>query len=117
MNDKNQLSGAGKNISGSDQKPSDTKVSARVIIRGIVQGVYFRVNTRKAAREHCVYGWVRNNKDGSVEAVFEGQKEDVEKAIEWCRQGPPGARVDDVELTWTGKIENFKSFHVDYESS
>jgi len=117
MNEKNQRSGTGKDISETDQPPSDTRVNARVIIRGVVQGVYFRVSTRKAARKHCVYGWVRNNRDGSVEAVFEGQKENVEGTVEWCRQGPPGARVDEVELTWTGKIENFKSFHVDYESS
>ncbi len=117
MDEKNQLSGIDKKISETDQKTPDTRVNARIIIKGIVQGVYFRVNTRKAAREHCVYGWVRNNRDGSVEAVFEGQKENVEGAVEWCRQGPPGARVDEVELRWTGKIENFKSFHIDYESS
>ncbi len=116
MNHKNQLSGAAIDSFGTDQHQTCTKISARVIIRGIVQGVYFRVNTRKTARKHCVYGWVRNNKDGSVEAVFEGRRENVEAAVDWCKTGPPGARIDEIELTWTERIENFKSFHVDYES-
>jgi len=97
-------------------QPSET-VTARIIIRGIVQGVYFRVSTRNIARKYSVYGWVRNNKDSSVEAVFEGRREDVESALAWCKEGPPGARVDETHVSWTGKIENFKSFHVDYESS
>ena len=92
------------------------KVSVKVIVKGVVQGVYFRVNTRKAAKEHAVFGWVRNNKDGSVEAVFEGPRESVEGVVDWCRAGPPGARVDEIEVTWLKKIENYKRFHVDYES-
>jgi len=99
-----------------DHPPPET-VIARVIIRGVVQGVYFRVNTRDTAKRHSVCGWVRNNKDGSVEAVFEGRREDVEGALAWCREGPPGARVDDVQISWPGRIENFKGFHIDYESS
>jgi len=95
--------------------PKDT-VGARVLIKGLVQGVYFRAGTKKTAARYAVTGWVRNNKDGSVEAVFEGQKEDVERAIAWCKDGPPGARVDKVEVSWLEKIEGCKGFHLDYES-
>lgn len=91
-------------------------VSVRVIVKGIVQGVYFRVSTKEAATRHSLKGWVRNNKDDSVEAVFEGPKEDVDKVIDWCKIGPPGARVDDIKVSWLDKIEGFHSFHIDYES-
>ncbi len=70
----------------------------RVVIFGRVQGVFFRAETRRIAKELGVSGWVRNVPDGSVEAVFEGPPEMVEKAIEWCREGPPGAIVQKVEM-------------------
>jgi acylphosphatase len=95
---------------------SSTIVSAQVIVTGTVQGVFFRVNTKKAASECSVNGWVRNIKGGSVEAVFEGSKENVKRAIEWCKTGPYGAKVDEVKVSWLEKIEGFKSFHIDYES-
>jgi acylphosphatase len=93
-----------------------TTVSAQVLIIGKVQGVFFRVNTKKAAADCSVNGWVRNIKGGSVEAVFEGSKENVDRAIEWCKTGPYGAKVDEVKVSWLEKIEGFKSFHIDYES-
>jgi acylphosphatase len=65
-----------------------------------VQGVFFRVETRNRARSLGLAGWVRNQSDGSVEAAFEGGDEAVESMIEWCRRGPAGARVDDVEVNW-----------------
>lgn len=70
----------------------------RVIIRGRVQGVFFRMETQQAARRIGVNGWVRNRRDGSVEAVFEGDAEKSEEMLAWCRKGPPLARVDDVEV-------------------
>lgn len=73
---------------------------ARVRIRGLVQGVYFRAELRERARARGVAGWVRNVADGSVEAVLEGDEEAVEQLIEWCRRGPRGARVDDVSIRW-----------------
>jgi acylphosphatase len=69
-------------------------------VRGSVQGVFFRVETRDRARSLGLAGWVRNQPDGSVEAAFEGEAERIESMVEWCRRGPAGARVDDVELTW-----------------
>ena len=73
---------------------------AEVVVRGAVQGVFFRVETRNRARSLGVGGWVRNAADGSVVATFEGEDERVESMVDWCRRGPRGARVDDVDVTW-----------------
>lgn len=73
---------------------------AHVRVRGSVQGVFFRVEARDRARSLGLAGWVRNEPDGAVEAVFEGERERVESLIEWCRRGPAGARVEDVDVTW-----------------
>ena len=67
-------------------------------ISGNVQGVGFRYATIGRARSRDVAGWVRNNSDGTVGAVFEGQPESVDALVAWCRRGPPGARVDDVRV-------------------
>ena len=67
-------------------------------ISGDVQGVGFRYATIGRARSRDVVGWVRNNPDGTVGAVFEGQPEAVDALVAWCRRGPPGARVDDVRV-------------------
>jgi acylphosphatase len=69
----------------------------RVRVRGRVQGVFFRAETRARAGSLGLVGWVRNAADGSVEAVFEGEPEQVESMVEWCRRGPDGAIVDEVE--------------------
>jgi acylphosphatase len=71
----------------------------RVRVRGRVQGVAFRWSTRERARAEAVDGYVRNRPDGSVEAVFEGAPERVEALVAFCRRGPPGARVDAVDVT------------------
>lgn len=73
---------------------------AHVRIYGRVQGVWFRANTKEMAKKLRLKGWVRNMPDGSVEAVFEGDDESIEKAIEWCHHGPPLARVDRVEVKY-----------------
>jgi acylphosphatase len=70
----------------------------RVNITGEVQGVFFRATCARRARELGVSGWVRNTSDGSVEAVFEGPGEAVDTLVAWCREGPPGARVEDVNV-------------------
>ncbi len=79
---------------------------------GKVQGVFFRANTRDKAREKDVKGWVKNLKDGRVEAVFEGPREDVEDVIEFCRNDQPHARVDDVEIDEEEPTGEFDSFQV-----
>ena len=73
---------------------------ARVRVEGRVQGVFFRSDTEERARSLGVAGWVRNARDGSVEAVFEGPRDAVESMVRWCGQGPRGARVDDVRVEW-----------------
>ena len=76
------------------------RTRARVLISGKVQGVYFRGSTEDEARSRGLTGWVRNTREGQVEAVFEGEQETVEGMIAWCHRGPPGARVTDVTVTW-----------------
>jgi acylphosphatase len=70
----------------------------RVVVHGNVQGVFFRDSTRRLAAQHGVAGWVRNNPDGSVEAVFEGDSSDVEQLIRFARKGPRGAQVERVDV-------------------
>jgi acylphosphatase len=74
---------------------SDTR--SRVRIRGRVQGVFFREETRRRAESLGIAGWIRNLPNGSVEAAFEGETERVESMVEWCRRGPRGAVVESVE--------------------
>lgn len=75
----------------------DTTVRVRVIVHGAVQGVFFRDTCRREATARGVAGWVRNLRDGTVEAVFEGSDADVRAMVDWCRHGPPLARVDQIE--------------------
>jgi len=77
----------------------------RVQIRGRVQGVGFRAFVEYTARDHGLTGWVRNRRDGSVEAVFAGPSDAVAAMIEACRQGPPGARVNGLEEGEAGPDE------------
>jgi acylphosphatase len=74
-------------------------VRYRVIVRGYVQGVWFRQSCRRVALDLGLAGWVRNRGDGTVEAVFEGAEENVAKAVAWCRIGPPAADVAGVDVT------------------
>ncbi len=76
----------------------ETKKRVRLTVTGIVQGVFFRAETRRAARELALNGFVRNLPDSSVEVVAEGAPTKVEKLIEWCRKGPDLARVDNVRI-------------------
>ena len=87
-------------------------VRAHVIITGIVQGVFFRLETQRAAETYGVSGWVRNNYDGSVEAVIEGKREAVESLLAWCHKGPPRASVDKVDVQWQDYIGEFSKFQV-----
>ena len=75
-----------------------SRVRLRVWARGHVQGVFFRAEARARAESLGVAGWIRNAEDGSVEAVFEGDRERVESMVDWCRRGPAGAQVDELEV-------------------
>ena len=90
------------------------KVRAHAIITGIVQGVFFRMETQRAAEMNEVEGWVRNKRDGAVEAVFEGDRQDVEAVIDWCRQGPERAIVHDVVVEWEDYTGDCGGFHITY---
>jgi len=72
-------------------------VAVRVLVRGRVQGVWYRGWTLDRATARGLRGWVRNRRDGSVEALFIGPQDKVEAMVEACREGPPAARVDSVE--------------------
>jgi acylphosphatase len=89
------------------------RVRRRVVVYGRVQGVWFRGSTERQARALGVAGWVRNRADGSVEAVFEGPAGAVRRAIAYCRQGPPGARVETVDVTEEA-VEGLAGFDVRY---
>ena len=78
---------------------SNDVVARRVVVHGRVQGVFFRDTCRREAARHGVTGWVRNEPDGTVGALFEGQPEAVEAMLAWCHDGPPRAHVDRVEVT------------------
>ena len=70
----------------------------RVVVHGLVQGVFFRDTVRRHAQSRGVAGWVRNNPDGTVEAVFEGEPEAVERLVAFVHEGPSGAIVERVEV-------------------
>jgi acylphosphatase len=76
--------------------PGVTRV--RVVVTGLVQGVFFRDGCQERARAEGVGGWVRNRSDGAVEAEFEGPADAIERMVAWCREGPRRARVDAVEV-------------------
>ncbi len=90
------------------------KGRVRIRVRGFVQGVFFRASTRDVARRLGLTGWVRNLSDGSVEAVFEGEKEKIKEAVRWCYKGPPGASVTDVDEEWFEYKGEFNDFDIRY---
>ncbi len=88
------------------------KVRAHILVKGRVQGVFFRENTQREAHQHHVSGWIRNLPDGDVEAVFEGETENVEALIDFCKVGPPRARVTQVEVTWEAVTDQNEPFRI-----
>jgi len=87
---------------------------AHLFIEGMVQGVFYRAFTRDIAHTLGLKGWVRNLYDGRVEAVFEGDKKTIEKAIEECYIGPPGAGVTHIDFKWEPYEGDLKGFIVRY---
>jgi acylphosphatase len=86
-----------------------------VYVSGRVQGVFFRAATKRAATSLNLTGWVRNMADGRVEAVFEGEDDNVDKMLAWCHIGPPAARVEKVtikEEPYTGEFRDFSIKHL-----
>jgi acylphosphatase len=74
------------------------RVAVRVLVRGRVQGVWYRQSCAQEARARQLGGWVRNLPDGSVEVWIEGPRPGVEEVLSWCRVGPPGAHVTGLEI-------------------
>lgn len=88
---------------------SDTQ-RLHAIVRGRVQGVTFRATTRDRATALNITGWVRNNRDGTVELIAEGERDTLETLVEFLHEGPPAARVSNVDTQWqraTGEFERF----------
>ncbi len=85
-----------------------------IIVRGRVQGVYYRASARDRARQLQLSGLVRNCPDGSVEIVAEGKKTSLEQLVAWCRHGPPGAVVATVDVEWQAATGKFVGFTVKY---
>jgi acylphosphatase len=90
------------------------KVRARVIVEGRVQGVFFRYHAQETALSLGLNGWVKNRRDGRVEAVFEGDREKVEQMIQWCDRGPSEARVTRAHTTWEDYTGEFEDFSISY---
>ena len=88
------------------------KKRAHVRVRGRVQGVFFRGSAEDEARALGLGGWVRNDTNGTVEAVVEGEEKLVDRFVVWCHQGPPGALVTDVEVEREEATGEFRDFRI-----
>ncbi len=88
------------------------KTRAHVLVSGFVQGVLFRETTKRRARSLNVTGWIRNRDDGKVEAVFEGEEDDVSAMVEFCRRGPPRAKVTNTYVLGDNYVGEFDSFEI-----
>jgi acylphosphatase len=86
-------------------------IRQRVIVHGFVQGVFFRDTVRRRASMVGVSGWIRNNSDGTVEAVFEGDEDAVERLVAFCREGPHGAQVDRLDVV-DEAVEGLRGFEI-----
>ena len=82
-----------------------------LLIKGIVQGVFYRATAKEVAEKLGVSGWVKNTNEGHVEAMVTGADEALAKFIEWCRKGPPGAMVTALEIKEAGE-ETFDRFRI-----
>ena len=83
-----------------------------VFISGRVQGVFFRYSTYRRARKLGLTGWVRNLRDGRVEAVFQGEESTVQEMLSWTRRGPVFAKVEDLKITFEDYCDEFKDFEI-----
>ena len=85
-------------------------IRMRLVVEGRVQGVWFRDSARREAAALGVFGWVKNRRDGAVEALVEGPEDQVKKLASWCHKGPPAADVSRVHETrekWQGEFSSF----------
>ena len=87
-------------------------IRAHIFISGRVQGVFFRKNTYKKAEELGVFGWIKNLSDGRVEAIFEGEKENVKKILDWSSRRAFPASINSINLEWQEHTNEFKNFKI-----
>ncbi|MEW6583979.1 MAG: acylphosphatase [Nitrospirota bacterium] len=87
---------------------------AHLFIEGRVQGVFYRAFARDVALGFGLNGWVRNLRDGRVEALFEGDKNLIEKAVRACYDGPPGSRVSHIDVSWEEYVGDQRGFSIKY---
>ena len=85
---------------------------ASILVSGRVQGVFFRASAQAEAQRLGLSGWVQNLPDGRVEAVAEGDREQVASFVDWCQHGPPNAEVEDVRVRWSVHTGEFRTFQV-----
>ena len=90
------------------------RTRAHIIVNGDVQGVFFRQETKQQAEAHGVRGWIRNRNDGTVEAVFEGEEQDVKALIDFSKRGPSRATVTNVDIKLEAYTGEFKGFNIRY---
>lgn len=96
----------------SKKRKSGERAKAHIFAGGRVQGVYYRETCRKKAEQLGVTGWVQNLKDGRVEAVFEGEKENVQRMVNWAKRGPFFASVESFDVVWEDYKGEFKKFDI-----
>ncbi len=85
---------------------------AHIFVTGYVQGVFYRHTAAQKARARGLTGWVRNLPDGRVEAMVEGEEDEVRALVEWCRNGPSHATVEKVDVEWQRPASDFSGFQV-----
>lgn len=88
------------------------KKNIHVTVYGKVQGVWFRANTKQKAEQLGVTGWVKNTTHGAVEAIFEGEENCIKEMIEWCKNGPPQANVENIEIKEQNPTNGFDGFSI-----
>jgi acylphosphatase len=89
-----------------------SQITKHIIVKGKVQGVFFRKNTKQIADELHIKGWVKNTNDGDVEIIAVADEDAIKKLIEWCREGPAKAEVKDVMVEDAEMNESFKNFYI-----
>jgi len=88
----------------------------QVKISGQVQGVFFRANTQKIAQSLGLKGFVKNEPDGGILIIAEGEQEKLEELVKWCHQGPSRAMVEKIDISWQEPKQKFKNFEIKYNS-
>jgi acylphosphatase len=84
----------------------------QLLVRGRVQGVYFRASTQREARRLGITGWVKNRADGTIEIVAEGEEVSIRELYGWAQKGPSAARVERVETRWRSFTGDFPDFRI-----